>query len=106
MANKSGNFYGVMLIVLMVITLIGLFTAKPSTTGFTVKENYEYSYSAFDVPIHEDEQGTCLDGSLYGECSTLIKPKFCVNGDLVDYCALCGCDEGNICSNNKCVKSP
>ena len=102
MANENANYYGMLLLILLVVTLVGLYTAEPSTTGFAVKET-QPDYSVFDVEANE--QGTCADGSLYGECSSLIKPKFCLNGRLADYCELCGCDSGKVCSNRECVRN-
>ena len=44
----------------------------------------------------------CKDGTLYGMC-TYKKPKMCVDGELIDNCTKCGCNEGYICQNNgKC----
>ncbi len=111
MVNQSANYYGILLITLMAITILGLFTEKPSATGFAVKEvsqeeNSEISQegdSFFDVEIIENDPRTCVDNSLNGECSAM-KPNFCLYGTLVDYCELCGCDAGEICKNRKCVK--
>jgi parallel beta-helix repeat protein len=38
--------------------------------------------------------GICSDGTFYGECS-LQKPKFCMEGTLIDDCVRCGCDSDN-----------
>ena len=102
MANQSADYYGILLLLLLLVVIAGLLTGKPSTTGFAVKET-QTDYSIFDVGTNE--QGTCADGSLYGECSSLIKPKFCLNGNLVDYCELCGCDSGEVCKNRECIKA-
>ena len=102
MFKADANFYGRILIVVMVVTLVGLYTAEPAITGFAVKETKEVN-SFFDVDIIENDPRTCADGSLNGECSTIIKPKFCLYGTLVDYCELCGCDNGEVCSNHECV---
>ena len=102
MANENANYYGVLLLILMFVTVVGLLTVEPETTGFAVKET-QTDYSIFDVGTNE--QGTCADGSLYGECSSLIKPKFCLNGRLADYCELCGCDSGKVCSTRECVRN-
>ena len=101
MVNESANFYGRLLLLLMFITWIGIFTTEPATTGFAVKET---DFSEFAVDIFESEKMICADGSFYQECSTLIKGKFCHLGKLVDYCELCGCDPGEICSDRKCVR--
>ncbi|MBW2976603.1 hypothetical protein KY347_04105 [Candidatus Woesearchaeota archaeon] len=102
MPQQNANFYGALLVVLGLVVVAGLFAGKPSTTGFAVKEADKYS--AFDIEIFGNEFRTCADGSLYGECSTFLKPKFCLNGKLVDYCELCGCDAGEVCRDLKCVK--
>ena len=100
MFNKKGNYYGMLLSVLLVVTLLGLFTSEPETTGFVVLENEQVADS-FD--LSQMGQGSCADGSLYQECSTIIKSKYCDNGKLVDYCELCGGREGT-CFDGKCVK--
>lgn len=101
MANQSADYYGILLLLLLLVVIAGLLTGKPSTTGFAVKETQDNSF--FDVNIIENDPRTCADGSLNGECSTSIKPKFCVYGDLFDYCELCGCDAGEVCSDRECV---
>ena len=101
MVNLSSNYHGILLVWFMFIMMIGLFTVDPSITGFSVKEVKEYSQ--FDVEVYGNEYRTCADGSLYGECSSLIQPKFCLYGKLVDYCELCGCDAGKVCQNRECV---
>ncbi len=112
MVNESANYYGILLITLMAITILGLFTEKPSATGFVVQEanqegNSEISQegdSFFDVEIIENDPRICVDNSRNGECSSIMKPNFCLYGTLVDYCELCGCEHGEICKNRKCVK--
>ncbi len=46
---------------------------------------------------------SCSDGTVYGQCS-IVRPKYCNNGVLIDYCSLCGCLSGTQCSlvNNSC----
>lgn len=103
MLKTGADFYGRILIVVFVVTLAGLYTTKPSVTGFAVKET-GFDFSAFDVEVADEDKGlTCADGSLYQECSSLIKGKFCLYGSLVDYCELCGCDDGEVCSDRECV---
>src|SRR3989338_2509721 len=107
MANEPASFYGRILIVLGVVIIAGLYTSGNSTnspTGFAVKEA-DAPNSFFDVQTFEGDPRVCADGSLNGECSSLIKPKFCVYGTLVDYCELCGCDAGEVCKNRECVKA-
>ncbi len=45
----------------------------------------------------------CSDGTLYGMCA-YKRPKMCVNGELVDNCTICGCDEGYICQKDGTCK--
>ena len=46
---------------------------------------------------------TCADGTDFGQCS-LVKPKFCENGDLINMCSQCGCPDVLICqADGKCV---
>lgn len=109
MVNQSANFYGVLILLLGGVILVGLFTSgQQSATGFVVKDTVDAEKQAadsfFDVEVIENDPRTCADGSLNGECSSLIKPKFCLYGTLEDYCELCGCDNGEICSQRKCVK--
>jgi len=97
--NDHGNFYALLYIGLMSVVVIGLYTSEPSTTGFAVLED---DFSEFDIDLADNEQNICADGSYYQECSSLIKGKFCHLGKLTDYCELCGCYEGEVCSDRKC----
>ncbi|MHC1728712.1 MAG: NosD domain-containing protein [Syntrophobacteraceae bacterium] len=38
--------------------------------------------------------GICSDGTFFGECSN-DKPKYCMEGTLIDDCVRCGCDTDN-----------
>ncbi len=103
MANEPASFYGKILMVLGIMIVAGLLTSNNSTnsaTGFVVMENDPSAF--YNVNTFENDPRTCADGSLNGECSSLIKPKYCVYGTLVDYCELCGCDSG-LCDNRECV---
>ena len=102
MAREGADFFGRILIVLLLTTIFALGTKQPTPTAFAVYEDAPNSF--FDVQTFENDPRVCADGSLNGECSSLIKPKFCVYGTLADYCELCGCDAGEICSNRECVK--
>ena len=105
MANQSAEFYGILLLFIMTITVMGIFSDAPPATGYVVREVVvEDTNSFFDVETFENDPRTCADGSLNGECSTLIKPNFCLYGKLVEYCELCGCDAGEVCSNHECLK--
>jgi hypothetical protein len=100
MIKIDSNYYGRILIVLLVTTLAALQFSEPSITGFAVLEN---DFSEFDVDLADNGQSVCADGSFYQECSSLIKGKFCHLGKLVDYCELCGCNPGEVCENRECV---
>jgi len=39
----------------------------------------------------------CSDGTAYNQCSA-EKPKYCVNGNLIDNCSICGCSSGYTCN--------
>lgn len=45
----------------------------------------------------------CDDDTIYNRCSD-DKPKYCKDGKLIDNCSLCGCPEGTLCENEKCVE--
>ena len=104
MARESSDFFGWILIALLLTTILALGTDQKSPTGFAIKEaNAPNAF--FDVKTFENDPRVCADASLNGECSSLIKPKFCVYGALVDYCELCGCDAGEVCQNRECVRA-
>jgi len=77
MIKVDSNYYGRILIVIMVITLVGL-RIGPSPTGFAVKLD------------------KCIEGTALGECS-VVNPKYCDKGALKDNCHKCGCREGEVC---------
>jgi|TARA_Y100000310_G_scaffold139800_1_gene139143 hypothetical protein len=101
MANQNANFYGVLLLILVAVICVGLLT-EPKTTGFVIGV-VDDTDSFYDVKTFENDPRVCADGSLNGECSSLIKPKYCLYGTLVDYCELCGCDAGEACRNHECA---
>lgn len=45
---------------------------------------------------------TCSDGTHYGQCSS-NKPKYCLNGNLVDKASTCGCPNLYIQSGESCI---
>lgn len=46
---------------------------------------------------------TCSDGTEYGECSA-SKPRYCYDGNLLNRCGICGCDNNDTCNNNgECI---
>ena len=47
-------------------------------------------------------QQKCSDNTLYNQCST-TKPKYCLNGNLIDKCSQCGCPQGLSCKNENCI---
>jgi hypothetical protein len=103
MIKVDSNYYGRILIVIMVAALVGLYTTEPAITGFAVKEQ-KFDFSAFDIEVADEDKGlTCVDGSFYQECSSVTKGKFCLYGTLVDYCELCGCNGWEVCSERKCI---
>ena len=77
MIKADSNYYGRILIVILVVTLVGL-RIEPSPTGFAVKVD------------------KCIEGTDLGECS-VVKPKYCDNGALKDNCQKCGCREDEVC---------
>ncbi|MEM0465311.1 MAG: S8 family serine peptidase [Candidatus Pacearchaeota archaeon] len=79
------------------------------------KNNYTINFRVSDL---SDNQGTgiekitrvidppslyCSDGTTYNFCS-INKPKYCMNGFLIDKCNLCGCNSDSSCNlNGSCV---
>ena len=50
--------------------------------------------------------GICSDGTFFGECSN-DKPKYCMEGTLINDCVRCGCDTGNCNATTKaCEEIP
>lgn len=45
---------------------------------------------------------TCLDGTRYNSCSS-SKPKYCLNGNLVDKASICGCPDLYVQSGESCI---
>ena len=78
MVSESSNFYGTLLLVLMLVTVVGIFTEEPIATGFTIKKV------------------KCIEGTSFGECS-IVKPRYCDNGALKNDCQRCGCREDEVC---------
>jgi hypothetical protein len=103
MPKETGNYYALLYAALLSVAVLGLITAEPVTTGFVVREVQDTN-SFFDVDTFEGDPRVCADSTSNGECSSLIKPNFCVYGTLTDYCELCGCDAGETCSNHECVR--
>src|SRR3989338_10457312 len=81
MLNKTGNFYGILVLILLFVTVLGLFTSKSLTTGFAVKST------------------ACFEGTAFGECSN-VKPKYCDNGALKPDCSKCGCNKNEFCHDD------
>src|SRR3989338_5796719 len=101
MLNKRGNFYGVLLTLLMFVSLLALFTSKPETTGFVVQE---IEQSKEDIVVNDNSNLNdnivefCSDSTLNGQCSN-TKPLFCDNGNLFYDCYKCGCNAGETCGD-------
>lgn len=55
-----------------------------------------YGYLDEIVISNSSAELTCSDGTPYGQCSS-TKPLYCDNGNLVDNCQVCGCEEGYEC---------
>ena len=92
--NKRGNFYGILLALLMFVSLIALFTAEPEITGFVVKEAQQDKIIVLETT---QEQDSCSGALQHGSCSN-TRPLFCDSGNLIYNCYECGCDEGKTCS--------
>lgn len=96
MLNKRGNFYGVLLALLMFVSLLALFTSKPEATGFVVKEVEQFKE---DIIVNENTIAEfCPDNTQNGKCS-VTKPLICDNGNLFYDCYKCGCNAGMTCSD-------
>jgi hypothetical protein len=104
MTNKKANFFGVLLSVLLLTSIIALLYSQPQITGFVVKEQ-SLGKEIIDVTsCYGANCGQkCADSSFFGECS-FLNGKFCQDGILIPYCELCGCREGFVCSDSKCVR--
>ena len=81
MHNKRANFYGILVLALIIVAILGIVTTRPSPTGFAVDGN------------------RCFDGTDSGQCS-FIKPKYCDNGALKSDCGRCGCAEDEVCQSD------
>ncbi len=53
------------------------------------------------IAVLERKQDKCLNGILFGECST-EKPLYCDNGEVRSNCGKCGCENGEFCSGSVC----
>lgn len=81
MGSKKVNYYSVLVLVIILITILGIIASGPSLTGFAVEGN------------------KCFDGTDSGQCSS-IKPKYCDNGALKSDCQRCGCNEDEVCQDD------
>jgi hypothetical protein len=51
------------------------------------------------LPIPTQPVGNqCSDNTDYGQCNKTNQPKFCDNGNLIDYCRVCECPSGQLCN--------
>ena len=65
----------------------------------------------FEIPF---PPGQCLDGTLYGKCSSINKSRYCQEcvpkrkgcetGELINKCSVCGCPLGHQCQSNEVCK--
>ncbi|OQX17992.1 MAG: hypothetical protein BWK75_07025, partial [Candidatus Altiarchaeales archaeon A3] len=55
-----------------------------------------YNYGHFKIAVCSDGNNSIVDG----QCS-ITKPKYCLNGTLIDNCSLCRCQNGQICNTSK-----
>ena len=96
MLSKRGNFFGVLLALLMFGSILALFTSNPQTTGFVVQEAKQYKE---DIAVNQNDNVAefCSDNTKNGECSS-TKPLICNNGNLYYSCYKCGCPAGTTCS--------
>jgi len=128
MHKKEVKIAGILLLLLLAVTMIGLLTPKSETTGFAVKRDKCFEGTAFGEcssvqPKYCDKgalkpdcqrcgcsssevcqaDGTCLqkcsDGTLYGQCSE-NKPTLCYKGSLLQNCFECGCSPNQACQND------
>ncbi|MEK6876529.1 MAG: hypothetical protein AABX63_03900, partial [Nanoarchaeota archaeon] len=81
MYDKRANFYGILVLALIIVTVLGIIASTPSPTGFAVEGN------------------KCFEGTPSGQCSS-IKPKYCDNGALKSDCQRCGCSEDEVCQDD------
>jgi len=56
-----------------------------------------------ETPAKEPIIQKCIDGTLYGQCST-NKPKYCDNGSLIDKASSCSCPQDYEIFNNQCIE--
>jgi hypothetical protein len=57
------------------------------------------------VPVVEENETGCLDGTPFGNCS-ITKPKFCdESGNLINDVEACGCPDGTFRRGNECLDS-
>jgi hypothetical protein len=69
----------------------------PGTTANAIYDNIVVKREA--IP-----PDTCSDGTPYGQCSAILRPQFCSNGNLVSNCQQCGCGAFSTCdSSGNCV---
>ena len=49
------------------------------------------------------QNASCSDGTENNACSSR-KPFYCSNGNLYEFCNLCGCNQGSACSSGRCIE--
>jgi len=95
MHNKRGNFFGILLALLMLASFAALLTSEPEITGFSVVNTKSENLIAVKSA---NENQFCIGNLQQGTCSR-TKPLFCNNGDLIYNCDECGCNEGFSCGD-------
>jgi hypothetical protein len=80
----------------------GPFKYNPASRSYVKTTSLETGYGYWlnvgnDCKLGGTTPTTCSDGTYYDQCSS-SKPKFCVNGNLIDKCTQCGCPSGQSCN--------
>lgn len=92
-SNKKSNYYGLLLVLVMFVSVLALFTSNPETTGFVVKEIQQYKGNI----VVNDIGNSCVGNIPHDSCSS-TKPLYCDDGNLIYKCTECGCNEGETCT--------
>ena len=104
--NKKSNFYGLLLVLVMFVSVLALFTSNLETTGFVVKEIQQYKEN---IVVNDNNEKnaigiSCIGNIPHNSCSN-TKPLYCDDGNLVYKCTECGCDESETCTEfGTCAK--
>ena len=100
-SNKKSNYYGLLLVLVMFVSVLALFTSNPETTGFVVREqdNLAEISNQNNIEINENNNigNSCVGNIPHDSCSN-TKPLYCDDGSLIYKCTECGCNEGETCT--------